>query len=53
MNCYITKAHFGEISEGRTTAQFPAAMASTNGLIVRLKGKFHEPMMHTMPRGSN
>jgi hypothetical protein len=42
----------GVISEGLMTAQFPAAIAYIKGANVVYKGKFHEPIMHTTPRGS-
>lgn len=42
----------GAISEGLITAQFPAVIALISGPRVVNRGKFHEPMMQTTPRGS-
>lgn len=52
MNWLIHNEHHGEISDGLTTAQLPAAITYTIGITVVNKGKFQLPMTHTVPSGS-
>ena len=42
----------GATSDGLSTTVFPAAMAATAGPSVSTNGKFHAPMISTVPYGS-
>lgn len=48
----ITLLYSGAISDGFTSAQFPAAIASARGIRQVTVGKFHVPITKATPSGS-